>query len=83
MSRGVAGKNDQKNNRQGTGGLCAPTDCTAVPLCNRLLSSFPYVSQIRCSVQQVLEGLRYLHQKSIAHLDVKVTVYPTSGAYLN
>ncbi|XP_045917587.1 striated muscle preferentially expressed protein kinase-like [Micropterus dolomieu] len=27
--------------------------------------------EIRCSVQQVLEGLRYLHQKSIAHLDVK------------
>ncbi|XP_069376886.1 striated muscle preferentially expressed protein kinase isoform X3 [Paralichthys olivaceus] len=27
--------------------------------------------EIRCSVQQVLEGLRYLHQKNIAHLDVK------------
>ncbi|XP_062236911.1 striated muscle preferentially expressed protein kinase-like isoform X3 [Platichthys flesus] len=27
--------------------------------------------EIRCSVQQVLEGLRYLHQKNIAHLDMK------------
>ncbi|XP_034402759.1 striated muscle preferentially expressed protein kinase-like [Cyclopterus lumpus] len=27
--------------------------------------------EIRWSVQQLLEGLRYLHQKNIAHLDVK------------
>nr|XP_046238165.1 striated muscle preferentially expressed protein kinase isoform X3 [Scatophagus argus] len=27
--------------------------------------------EIRSSIQQVLEGLRYLHQKNIAHLDVK------------
>ncbi|KAK9523992.1 hypothetical protein VZT92_017863 [Zoarces viviparus] len=27
--------------------------------------------EIRWSVQQLLEGLRYLHQKTIAHLDVK------------
>ncbi|XP_029696722.1 striated muscle preferentially expressed protein kinase isoform X8 [Takifugu rubripes] len=27
--------------------------------------------EIRCSIQQVLEGLWYLHKKNIAHLDVK------------
>lgn len=49
-----------------------------------LLSLFPFVSrQIRSSVQQVLEGLRYLHQKNIAHLDLKVSVHLTSGAVSN
>ena len=34
MSRGAAGKNGQKNNSQGAGGLCASADCTALSLCN-------------------------------------------------
>lgn len=32
----------------------------------------PVFPQIRWSIRQVLEGLWYLHQKNIAHLDVKV-----------
>lgn len=80
MSRGVAGKNGQKNNRQGTGGLCVSADCTALPLCNMTFKFIPCLSlQIRSSIQQVLEGLCYLHQKNIAQLDIKVTVHPTSG----
>lgn len=37
-----------------------------------LMFTLLFFPQIRCSIQQVLEGLWYLHKKNIAHLDVKV-----------
>lgn len=49
-------------------GLCVADSCSGCPL------SSLHLLQVRSYMRQVLEGICYLHQHSVLHLDIKVSV---------